>query len=305
MPNYSVPPRRWHDSFMGYFWRFAAGGYLPAKWFVPKVNKINPSKAKSGELNLEIVSHCWNYAHFMVHQLSSLVNCPPTKGLVTMTVYYCPEDTATAALLEHFSSITVNNVIWNWQPQPKQALFRRAIGRNQTALTTSADWVWFADCDVMFREGCIDTLIDKLQGVNGPLFYPKSERCTPLLPSDDSIFDFDPLNIELKNSDTSLFTDVPPMRTRAAGAFQIAQGDYLRVLGYCNDLPYYQRPSDVWLKTYEDRAFRWLLGSQGIPIEFHGVYRIRHLEKGRYTGTKTMSGLRGALRNIKTKLFGA
>lgn len=222
-----------------------------------------------------------------------------------MTIYYCPDDAKTAALLKYFGNIEVNNVEWNWQPQPKQALFRRAIGRNQTALVTKADWVWFADCDVMFREGCIDALINKLQNKNEPLFYPKSERCTPLLPSDDPIFEFDPANIKIKDSDIALFTDVPPMRTRAAGAFQIAHGDYLRSLGYCNDLKYYQRPSHVWLKTYEDRAFRWLLGSQGVPLDFPGVYRIRHLEKGRYTGTKAMTGIRGTLRHIKTKLLGA
>jgi hypothetical protein len=304
MPDLPVPQKRWHDTVMGYFWRFAAGGYLPAKWFIKRALRETPS-AKQGELKLEIVSHCWNYAHFMVHQLSSLVASPPTKGEITMTVFYCPEDSATEALLKYFSAIAVPQVTWNWQPQPKQALFRRAIGRNQTALTTAADWVWFADCDVMFREGCIDALIEQLQGRNEPLFYPKSERCTPLLPSDNSIFDFDPKNIHIKNSDIALFTDTPPMRTRAAGAFQIAHGDYLRTLGYCNDIQYYQRPSNVWLKTYEDRAFRWLMGSQGIPLDFHGVYRIRHLEKGRYTVTKTMSGIRGALRKIKTKLLGA
>jgi len=47
----------------------------------------------------------------------------------------------------------VPNVTWNWMPFEKESLFRRGIGRNQAALNTNAHWVWFTDCDLMFRKG--------------------------------------------------------------------------------------------------------------------------------------------------------
>ena len=34
----------------------------------------------------------------------------------------------------------------------------------QAALLTDADWVWFTDCDLMFRDDCLDVLVEQLQG---------------------------------------------------------------------------------------------------------------------------------------------
>ena len=81
-----------------------------------------------------------------------------------MTVFYSPEDTKTKALLDFFSEQVVPGVSWNWQPMPKQELFRRAIGRNRAALATKADWVWFTDCDLMFRDNCLDALAEVSAG---------------------------------------------------------------------------------------------------------------------------------------------
>ena len=62
------------DSLAGIFYRFAASGYLPARWFA-RVHPDDVEKsARTGKLKLEIVSHCWRYDHFLVYQLSSLVH---------------------------------------------------------------------------------------------------------------------------------------------------------------------------------------------------------------------------------------
>jgi hypothetical protein len=102
--------------------------------------------------------------------------------------------------------------------------------------------------------------------------------------------------------DPALFSRFP--RSRATGPLQITHGDVARAVGYCESLPYYQRPSATWCKAYEDRAFRWLLRSQGEPLDVPGVYRIRHVAKGRYTGGKLNTGLRSSLRRLVAKIKG-
>ena len=54
------------------FFRFAAGGWVPPQWFEPDLPTELDRAARTGHLKLEVVSHCWNYSHFLVYQLSSL-----------------------------------------------------------------------------------------------------------------------------------------------------------------------------------------------------------------------------------------
>lgn len=238
----------------------------------------------------------------LVYQLSSLVLHPPKNTDVTMTVYYGEEDTATVALLDFFAQQQVPGVRWNWQVLPRQALFRRAIGRNLAAKQTRADWVWFTDCDLLFGDGCLDGLALALQGRRDVLVYPSSENCTGLLPPEAPILNPPMAPLQVLDFDTSLFSRFP--RDRATGPLQITHGKVARTVGYCESLPYYQRPSETWCKAYEDRALRWLLRTQGAPIDVPSVYRIRHVAKGRYTGGALNTRLRSGLRRLVAKLKG-
>jgi len=298
--------RKWHDQASLLFLKLAASGLVPAGWYEKNLPPLEQRAARRGHLQLEIVSHCWQYSHFLVYQLSSLARHPPQQLSVTMTVYYCPDDAGTSQLLQRFSALEVPGVRWNWQPLPKALLFRRAIGRNRAALASTADWLWFTDCDLMFREGCLDALAEALQGRRDALVFPAIERCTSLLPDDNPLLNPDldasiPMDI-----DVSQFSEWK--RSRATGPLQITHGDVARACGYCNALPYYQQPADAWRKAHEDRAFRWLLRSQGVPLDLPGVYRIRHASKGRYTGSPLMSRVRGGLRRLVSRIqesFGA
>lgn len=299
-PEYAVPASKWTDSIQGKFLRFAAGGWIPAKWFLPHLPPVNERAAKVGNLHIEIVSHCWNYAHFLSYQLDSLAKFPPTNGKVTMTVFYCSDDITTTSVLNHFEKMEIPNVTWNWCELPKIALFRRTIGRNLAALNTKADWIWFTDCDLMFRQGCMDSLIAQLQNRQDALVYPQVERCTTLLTDEDPMLNFDIAKLNDLEIDTTQFTE--RRRTRATGPLQITHGDVARSCGYCKVLDYYLRPSNTWCKAHEDRAFRWLLRTQGLPLDIKGVYRIRHALKGRYTGSTVNTGLRMSIRRFISRL---
>ncbi|WP_160152384.1 glycosyltransferase family A protein [Microbulbifer sp. ALW1] len=291
--------KHWSDPIVSRFLRLAASGWVPASLFQKPLPGKEQRAARSGKLDIEIVSHCWQYSHFLIYQLSSLALFPPTKATVTMTVYYNGEDTRTAAVLDFFAKQEVPGVTWNWCELPKESLYRRAIGRNQAALATKADWIWFTDCDLMFREQCIDQLAEQLQGRNDSLVFPLRERITSLLEDDDPMLNFDPQDLRVIDIDDSLF--VEQTRDRATGPLQIAHGDIARAGGYCDSLAYYQRPAASWCKAHEDRAFRWLLGTQGEPLDIPGVYRIRHISKGRYTGSKLNTQIRSSVRKATDK----
>ena len=281
------------------FYRLAAKGFVPASWFEPDLPPVEKRAAREGRLSLEVVSHCWNYSHFLVYQLSSLVRYPPRDIDVTMTVFYAPEDQKTARLLEFFSTQSVPGVHWNWRPLPKQKLFRRGIGRNLAALQTKADWVWFTDCDLMFRDGCLDTLAKLLQGRRDALVFPEDEHCTDLLEEDNPMLKAAAGEEQVLDIDTSEFVTFHP--SRATGPLQITHGDVCRAVGYCRNIRLYQTPVESFAKCHEDRAFRWLLRSQGVPLPIPGVYRIRHIKKGRYSGSETDTRMRTWLRVMQAR----
>ncbi len=295
-------PDGWRETLTGWGLRLAATGLVPARWVEPRLPPPAQRAARSGPLTLEIVSHCWNYAHLQAYQLSSLVHWPPTALGVTMTVFYCPEDTRTVALLDHFGAMQVPGLRWNWQPLPREQLFRRAIGRNRAALATTADWIWFTDCDVLFREGCLDGLARALQGRRDALVFPRAERISPMLADADPALQAAAAAPRLVDIDGERF--VAQTLHKATGPMQITHGDVARACGYCAWLAHYQRPSDRWRKTYEDPAFRWLLRTPGVALDMPPPYRIRHVSKGRYTGSRWSTRLRSWIRRLQSRASG-
>ena len=280
--------------------RIATTGIVPARWFlVPPAPSSLP--ARSGTLDIEIVSHCWRYGHLLAYQLSSLVNFPPTQARVRMTVFYAPQDTGTVATLDFFAGLAVPGVAWNWQALSPPELFRRSIGRNRIARATTADWVWFTDCDIVFHRDCIDTLAARLQGRQDLLAYPTHERITPMLAETDPVLGGDRERPRVVDIDSSRF-ELAANPPKAKGAYQVVHGDVARQCGYCEQIPLYQRPAERWAKTYEDTAYRWLLGTDGVGLDVPGVHRIRHVHKGRYGDSRAAAIVRGNIRRAKESM---
>ncbi len=284
------------ESVISIFYWIAATGFLPAAWF----RSANPAKIlkskKTGRLKLEIVSHCWRYGHYLIYQLSSLVTHRTDKFDITMTVFHAAEDEAVTRVLDYFGRMEVPGITWNWQALPKEELFRRAIGRNLAAKSTKADWIWFTDADILFHENCLDTLADLLQGRDDALVHPRIGLGTALLDDDDEIL--------VKGRGEPTVLDIPigkfspygGPREKAKGPHQITHGDIARACGYCDGIRHYQTPEVRWKKTYEDRAFRWLIGTHGTPLDIPNVCQIRHIVKGRYKKDSRVSRVRAAIR---------
>ena len=290
------------DTIAGLYYRMAVSGFLPVAWF-RDVDPATVSRTKrSGKLSLEIVSHCWQYAHFLSYQLTSLVNHRTDKLDITMTVFYAEEDQKVKDVLDFFAAIEVPGVTWNWQVLPKQKLFRRSIGRNLAAKSTEADWIWFTDCDIIFHESCLDTLADELQNRDDALVFPRFGLGTSLLPDDDDVLNVGREGPALREIPLEDFTPYGGARNKAKGPYQITHGDIARACGYCASIGLYQQPADRWRKTYEDRAFRWLLGTQGTALDVPGACQIRHVDKGRYKKDSFMSKVRKFVRKTEDKL---
>ncbi len=268
------------------------GKLLPVSWFGPTPPIAdNLSKAKP-PVQLEIVSHCWNYAHMLNFQLSSLVDSPPQNAHVTYTLFHAKEDEKLKQLIARFEALSIPSITWQFIEIDKPRLFRRAIGRNQAALQTKADWIWFCDCDLIFYQQCLDHLVSELVEKQVPMVFPSFEHITALLAEDHPMLN---QSIEQAASiDSTLFQRSPI--EKAKGAFQIVHGDVARTCGYCKDIAMYQQPMMHWSKTYEDSIFRRLIGSEGQAIAFDGLYRIRHQEKGRYQKQSPYSRLRRRIR---------
>lgn len=278
------------------FYNRCIGTALPLSWFTPTAPTVDSLSTTTGRLQIELVTHCWKYAHLAVYQLSSLVNYPAPEIDLTYTFFYAEEDASTVRLIEHFGAMNLPNITWNWQRLSPNQLYRRSIGRNLAAQASRANWVWFVDCDLIFHQRCLSSLASVLPGKRHRLVYPQSEHITDMLPADHPLVNLDPAKPTLVDIDPAMFH--PRKIVKATGAFQIVHGDVARTCGYCSQLGFFQRPTDHWRKTFEDSIFRRLIEDQGTPLPIEGLHRIRHREKGRYSSTARISQWRKEIRRL-------
>lgn len=259
-----------------------AGTAIPARWFFESARIHIAPEPCHAPVHIEIVSHCWQYSRLLAYQLTSLVDHPPDNARITMTVFYSEDDIDTGALLDWFAPQQPVNVTWNFQVLPRQQLFRRSVGRNLAALASTADWVWFTDCDMTFQSSCLDHLAAALVGRTDALVYPAVEAKTDVYSDEDEVTRNSLATPAHLRIEAERFRAYPV--TRATGPLQITHGDVARARGYCKDVSCYQQAHEHFQKATEDRVFRWLLGTPGIPIDVPGVCRVQHASKGRYEG---------------------
>ena len=127
-----------------------------------------------------------------------------------------------------------------------------------------------------------DAIRDLLQGRDDGLVHPRIGLGTSLLPDDHEFLEKGRAGPNLLEIPIGEFHPYGGPRPKAKGPHQITHGDIARACGYCDAIKYYQTPAARWMKTYEDRAFRWLIGTHGTPLDIPNVCQIRHIVKGRY-----------------------
>jgi hypothetical protein len=204
-------------------------------------------------------------------QLASLASYRPNCDVV-VSVCYDPSDALVAGTLDAFAG----RVHMRHYRLPAAHLGRRSIGRNQAAITSLEDIVWFTDCDHCFGAGCLDWLHDNMpSGVI--LAYPKTLKVSDTLQSGDKLLAFVGLGTRI-----TLDSDRFPATfsyNRAIGGVQIVYGTFAREHGYLRSMPQWQRPTDRPFADFgDDVRYRRFCSDFGKPVtlEIPEVYRIRH-----------------------------
>jgi len=269
---------------------------------------------------VEIITHCFAekipaFASLLTAQLSSLILWEPRNCMAVLTICYAEDDQRTKWVIERLVEIVdgckedepelARAIDTGLVPCPhprvdmkllfeldRAKLFRRSIGRNMAARRSRADIVWFADCDYIFGEGCLDALAaSEFTG----LTYPQEVQ----IHRAHHIGDAEIARIkpgELFTPDLSLFET--KREKFAIGGLQIVPGDVARKYGYC-DGGRWQKPADPaqgFQDTREDKAYRQEMIEKCGPskaIHLPNLYRFRHSESAFEDSAKRLAQTAG------------
>jgi len=233
---------------------------------------------------IEIISHCYatrlkSYAGFLNYQLSSLLLHPP-RCRVRACVCLSRHDTETRRVVDWF--FEHGQLDLRAMYLTEDGMSRRAIGRNNAAMTSTADIVWFSDTDQVYRDGVFDTLAGLQWPHEAVMVYPKIIQIhkTHAIGDQYALQAREPRLIDIDTEDF-----MPKKYTRAIGGVQIVKGDFARKMGYLKDHDGWQTPKGVPFdsRCRDDVAYRSECACQGHlrGISLPGVYRLRHTKSGR------------------------
>lgn len=224
-------------------------------------------------------------------QLSSLINNPPKLCNVIHTTCCTIADQATLKVWNRLAELTIplsGHVELTLSILPEEELFRRAIGRNKVAKSTTADVVWFADCDYFYGPGCLDSLVEQVTE-DDTLYFPGSQLISETHKSGDKLIEqcamADYYGIVKEDSSTFVLKGMK----KAIGGLQIVTGNTARERGYLPDTKWTQ-PVDReqgFQDTKCDIAYRKSMHEKKIQIP--NLYRLRHS----ITGLQVRSKVRG------------
>jgi hypothetical protein len=209
--------------------------------------------------------------------LSSILQQQGDIPEILISISYTPENGSpkTREVTDLFREKGLN--ILDIELEPKQAP-NRAIPRNMRAGATEADWILFADSDMVYDPMFFDDLKKQLESDD----Y-KDE--TKVLGADRHSLDI-PFCIKYFEEDDreypSVIENVAQVpkdwpkkwvrgRHTAAGYFQLARVEAIKEKGgrYCHRL------RDVWRRTKSDRQFRVHMGGRR-PIVVLPQYHLNH-----------------------------
>lgn len=234
-------------------------------------------------MKIDLCVHCYSedlaqYAAFLKAQLHSLSKSRLLPNRIW--VFHTETDLRTKDVLNlAFQGTPIQDRLRGIAFSRGQ-LFRRSIGRNLAALATTADLIWFTDCDHTFQPVCLEYLAKIWKS------FKTDPKPVMVFPED--------IQIQISHEKGDEFwkngsTDINPLDfltkkySRAIGGVQIVNGDFARKYGYLADNKKMQTPTDG-LKPFpsfsDDVKFRKFCESQGKieKIQLPGLFRLRHTE---------------------------
>ena len=228
------------------------------------------------KLTIEVCMHCYNYQKRLCWMLSSLLQEKGDKPNIVANVSYTPNNgnPTTESVIKLFreKGLVIKETILT-----KEQIHNRAIARNIQIKESQADWILFADCDMVYDSLFFSDLQKQLQNdLRNETRVMGADRLSLSIPFCIKYFEEDkreyPCEIENVADITSKW---PVWRTcgggTAPGNFQLAKMSIVRARGS----RYSFRQRDRWRRTASDRHFRLVMKGR-VQIKTKPQYHLNH-----------------------------
>jgi len=241
------------------------------------ISKELPILIPDGKLTIEICIHCFRYQRRLTWMLSSIFQQKGDVPNIIVNISHTDNDgtPTTEEVCNFFRSKGLNIVETK---VTEKEVSNRAVARNRQSTATTADWILFADSDMVYSEYFFDDLQKKLKTilkdvelVMGADRYSLNDQfCIDYFEKDKTVY---PCIIENVGKIAAEF----PVKRKcgsgiAPGNFQLISGKVLKdkCKGKITD-----RPGDHWRRTKGDRALRVRVGGR-VGIETKEQYHLNH-----------------------------
>jgi len=243
-------------------------------WMIEK--PVDYIEKVSNKQTLEVCIHCHRYQHRLCWMLSSILQQKGDIPNIIVNISFCENDgtPTTKEVCEFFIKQGLN--IKQTIVTEKQAS-NRAVARNIQVKNTTADWMLFADSDLVYDAYFFEDIHNQIRGK-----FAFETRC---IGADRISLDI-PFCIKYFEEDNRQYpcvvenvADIPAKwpikrvtgKNTAPGNFQLANVAAINMRGGF----YSKREGDIWRGTKSDRAFRCHMGGR-CPMEVKSFYHLNH-----------------------------
>lgn len=235
--------------------------------------EINPITRK---IDVEICIHCWNYQRRLCWMLSSILQQQGELPNITVNLSYAPDNgnpkTEDVIKLFRDKGLNIKETILKTEEMPN-----RAIARNIQAKETTADWIIFADADMVYDVDFFSDLQKQLQNnLRNEAKVMGADRISlkpqPVL----KYFQEDQREYPCIISEVAKLAATFKImwiigKGTAPGSFQLAKVTAIKHWGG----KYTWKQKDHWRLTRSDRQFRRMLRGN-VPINAKKQWHINH-----------------------------
>jgi len=228
-------------------------------------------------MKIEIAIHCHNYQKRLCWMLSSIVQQKGELPELIISIAHEKDNgnPTTEKTIDFFRNkgLIINDIVLESGQGSN-----RAISRNIITKATLADWILYADSDLVYDPLFFEDLGKQLrkEEVSKETRVFGADRHSLDIPFCIKYFEEDKREYPCEINDVALITEAWPKqwvtgRKTCAGYFQLAKVDAIKAKGGF----YSQREGDIWRRTKSDRAFRCHMGGR-VPLDVKPIYHLNH-----------------------------
>lgn len=228
-------------------------------------------------MKIEVNIHCFNYQRRMCWMLSSILQQQGNIPEIVVSISYLPNtgNPTTENCIDFFSKQGLNIINL---PVNRGEESNRAIARNLRAKNTKADWMLFADADMVYDPQFFTILKNKLESdiyKNEKKVIGASRHSLDIKYCTD-YFNNDTRNYPCVIPDVALEVSKWPVwyirgKRIAPGYFQLASSQAIKEKGGI----YSKINIDCWRNCRTDRVFRSHMGGK-VGIDLPPQYHLNH-----------------------------